>query len=306
MTLIVARRFADAPRLVGDSQLTDPYGRRLNPYDGGALKLIILHRGLCVGFDGGVISGRQAILAAGKTAIANFDLTEVRRILTRASRGGSNGFMVAALSPGPSLVRIRNGIDEGEVWGAWLGDQPAFGAYQEYFDSAGSLPHEIQHPYQPHLSPDERDAAAHMLPAMMQVVDDRRFSAVGGMPICVAPTARGFRYEPVAMLAADKEQTIKPEEGWVDADWGSAADGGFGFAVKVPDIAGVGAVGAYFPHGRLGVLYYPARFEKAIPFFDVSDAEFCHAVEAQFGFAFGRRGLGFAPTTDTPSLQLNT
>jgi hypothetical protein len=293
VTLVVARPFADAPRLVCDSQLTDQFNEQLNPYSRGALKLVILHRGLCIGFDGGEETGREAILDVGRNAASGFDLSEVRRLLMRASRRSSNGFIVACLSPSPSLVRIRNGTDEGESYGAWLGDQLAFSAYQSYFETAGSLPHEIQHGYQSHLDLSERSKASRMLPAIMQVIEDQRFPTVGGLPICVAPTARGFRYESVAMLAADHEQTIEAEQGWVDADWGTAADGAFGYAVKTPDQAGIGAIGAYFPHGRLGLLYYPGRFQRPVPFAGVSDAEFCRAVETRFGFPLGRKGLGF-------------
>jgi len=307
VTLVVARQFADAPRLVADTQLTDRLGKRLNPfYDRGALKLVILHRGLCVGFEGGEVTGRDAILDIGREVAAGFDLSEVRRRLTRASRESSNGFLVASLSPSSSLVRIRDGVDEGEAHAGWLGDQPAFDAYQSYFATAESLPHEIQHSYQSHLDAIERSRASRMLPAMMQVIEDQRFGGVGGLPICVAPTSRGFRYESVAMLAADHDQTIHPEEGWVDADWGTAAEGGFGYAVKVPGIAGIGAVGAYFPHGRLAVLHYPGRFFEPITFADVSEAEFCTTVEGVFGFPFGRKGLGFGASEASSPLQLNT
>jgi hypothetical protein len=304
MTLVVARRFADAPRLVCDTQLTDPLGRRLNPFGRGALKLVIVHRGLCIGFDGGEITGLEAVLDAGRSAAFDYDLAEVRRGLTRASRSSTNGFLVASLSPVASLVRIRDGVDEGEVGGAWLGSRPAFSAYQGYFATAGSLPHEIQHDYQSHLSTEERSTASRMLPAMMRVIEDGRFGEVGGLPICVASTARGFRYESTAMLAADHDQVIEPEEGWVDADWGTAAEGGFGYAIKTPDRAGVGAVGAYFPHGRFGILYYPGHALERVPFQDVIDAQFCRAVEERFGFPFGRKGLGFGESAAADSLTV--
>jgi len=306
MTLVVARQFADAPRLVADTQLTDPLGKRLNPYNRGTLKLVILHRSLCIGFDGGEVTGRKAILDVGRDAAVSFNLAQVRRRLTLASRESSNGFIVACLSPSPSLVRIQDGVDEGEAPAAWLGDQPAFNAYQGYFATAGLLPHEIQHSYQSHLDEVERSRASRMLPAMMQVIEDQRFGGVGGLPICVAPTSRGFRYESVAMLAADHEQTINADEGWVDADWGTAAEGSFGYAVKTPDVAGIGALGVYFPHGRLAVLHFPGRYFEPITFANVSESEFCTAVESAFGFPFGRKGLGFGPSEIPLNLRLDT
>lgn len=100
MTLVVARQFADAPRLVADTQLTDPLGKRVNPYNRGALKLVILHRSLCIGFDGGEITGRKAILDVGRDAAVSFNLAQVRRRLTLASRESSNG----SSSPASRLV----------------------------------------------------------------------------------------------------------------------------------------------------------------------------------------------------------
>jgi hypothetical protein len=126
------------------------------------------------------------------------------------------------------------------------------------------------------------------------------------MPICVEPSSVGFRYESVAVLGTDPDRPADAEEEWDEPDWGTAAEGRFGYALKVPGIAGVGAIGAYFPHGRLGVLYYPARSEQPITYADVGEAEFCDAVEKEFAFSFGRRGLGFSPSgSGRLSLEVN-
>jgi hypothetical protein len=305
MTLVVARNLADGPHLVCDSQLTDPWGRRPNPYSSGALKLVILHRGLCVGFDGGDYTARRAILEIAAGLGTGFDLDEVRRILAKASRGGTNGFILAALAPATVLMQIRDGTVEAPLSGAWLGEQPAFDAFQRRLAAAGSLRHELQHDLRSHLAPAERDVAARILPAMMQLIEDGRFPGVGGMPICVAPSRVGFRYESVAMLGTDPEEAQEGGEDWPEPAWGTASDGRFGYAVRVPGVAGVGAIGAYFPHGRLGVLYHPGRRERPLIYRDVGDADFCAAVEEEFGFSFDRRGLGFRPTrSGAPSLEV--
>jgi hypothetical protein len=305
VTLIVARMLADGPHLVCDSQLTDAAGERLNPYSSGALKLVICGRSLCIGFDGGEYTARRAILEIAAGLRSGFDLAEVRRSLVLASRGGTSGFIVAALSPGRALIRIRGGHDEGEIPAAWLGEQPAFDSFQRRLAAAGSLRHELQHGHHSHLTSAEREIASRLLPALMGVIEDACFPGVGGMPICVVPSSRGFRYESVAMLATDPYQPEDEGEDSPEPDWGTAAEGRFGYAIKVPGVAGIGAIGAYFPHDCLGVLYHPGVRERPYLYRGVDDSGFGAAVLKDFGFAFDRRALRFPSThSGVPSLEV--
>jgi hypothetical protein len=258
------------------------------------LKSVIVHRGLCIALAGGVISGQDAIRDVANAVEHDFSLDEVVHYLEKVATRSGNDFIVAALFPAPTLIRVEPTGTTPGVSSAWIGSRPAFAAYQSYYGSADQLPRRSKRWRTPLISAEEQDAVARMAPSMMQVIEDQDFPEVGGLPIFVAPTRRGFCYESVAMLAADHEQVINPEDGWVDADWGTAAQGSFGYALKVPDEAGVGAIGAYFPHGRLGVLYYPGRYEQAIAWREVGDQEFCDAVEDEFGISFGRRSLGFS------------
>jgi hypothetical protein len=82
---------------------------------------------------------------------------------------------------------------------------------------------------------------------------------VGGLPILVAPTRNGFRYEPAAMRA-------DASDGTPAASWGSAAEGAFGYRLKVPKRSGVGVVGAFFPAAELGVVYAPGVVRNGIVF----------------------------------------
>jgi hypothetical protein len=298
---------ADGPHLVCDSQLTDVSGERSNPYSAGALKLVILHRGLCVGFAGGHHTARTAILGLAEQIGGGFDLAEAIRVLTRASRRAEVAFLLAALSPTPALIRIRGGEIEEGLAGSWVGEAAAFDSFQRRLAAAGSLRHELQRDHRSHLPPAERDLAARLLPALMQVIEDAGFPGIGGMPICVAPSALGFRYESVAMLANDRDRPEDEGANWPELDWGTAAEGRFGYAVKVPGVAGIGAIGAYFPHGRLGVLYHPGDRERPYFYCGVDDAGFGAAVLEDFGFAFDRRALGFPSTrSGVPSLEVGS
>jgi hypothetical protein len=100
-------------------------------------------------------------------------------------------------------------------------------------------------------------------------------------------------YETGAALYADHEQTVSADERWVDADWGSAAEGGFGYGLKVPSEAGVGAVGVYFPEGRVGVVYFPTRFRDAARWTDIGEDEFITAASEEFGLDLETRSVSF-------------
>ncbi|HVE68457.1 MAG TPA: hypothetical protein VNB64_07745 [Solirubrobacteraceae bacterium] len=294
MTLVVGRLFSDGPRLLADSKLTLA-STVANPYTGGALKAVILHPALCVAFAGGVMTAREAILGLNVSPGASFDTDEVCNELWRASRraSGVTDFLVATLAPERALIQIEGrGISRGHS-ATWIGDGLAYAEYARRLQTSGDIPSDQA---VRHLAPRRRAELAEwnrMFPAFVQVIDDGRFETVEGLPVSVAPTSNGFRYESSAFLAADHEQTVRPEDGWVDADWGTAAHGAFGYAVKTPDDPGIGAIGAYFPHIRLGVLYYPARFLQPIIWREVRDDEFSEAVEHEFGITFGTKSLGF-------------
>lgn len=95
-----------------------------------------------------------------------------------------------------------------------------------------------------------------------------------------------------SFLAADHEQVITPEQGWVNADWGTVANGGFGFSMLVPDEPGVGIVGLYFPHPALGLLYHPLAQEEPFAYRDVTDAEFRTRVLGDHGVSISGPVLG--------------
>src|SRR5437867_702019 len=105
MTLVVAELDADGVSLVSDTLLTTPASRSVKPYLAHGLKVFVLHRGLCVAYSGGALTGSEAILNLGVNPNAPFDLEAIPRSLRRASRRSDNGArsyltcMGAPLSP---------------------------------------------------------------------------------------------------------------------------------------------------------------------------------------------------------------
>ena len=110
----------------------------------------------------------------------------------------------------------------------------------------------------------------------MAVLNGEGIEEVGEVFV-VANSKRGFHYEQQGAFWANNEQEIGTE--WTTLNWGTTADGSFGYNLLPPKLAGVGAIGLYFPHGGLGLLYHPLRYDHAAPYRRVTHDEFCAAVK---------------------------
>jgi len=283
VTLVVGRTFGDGPRLISDTQVTvderrsSSGPRSFEPYTQGVLKAVILHPALCVAFAGTISTGTQVLLELGRSVRQGFDQNEVQRLLQAACRRDpETAFMVAALAPTPELYVVDDeGARLGEVHAA-IGTPGAYQDYLRRFHTANELQRESVRLREPLIDAVEQDAAARMLPAFMQVILDGARPEVGGLPILVAPSRRGFRYESVAMRA-------DALDGSPAASWGSADGGAFGYRLKVPRRAGVGAVGAYFPAADLGVVYAPGFRRNGMVFRNVTEAAFEARVREELG-----------------------
>jgi hypothetical protein len=184
---------------------------------------------------------------------------------------------VATLAPQRELVRITaSGVDRG-LSAAWIGDHTAFAKYQEEVAGIDRFPRESTNLRRSILSAAQQDQARRMNPAFVQVINSDEAPTVDGFPICAAPTRSGYRYESLALLASPEDPDQQPTE-----SWGSTEEGRFGFAIKPAREPGVGAVGAYFPHGRYGLFYYPAKLNDCQLYEDVSDTAFAERVKEEF------------------------
>lgn len=279
----MGRAFIDGPRIVADTQITidaetlrgssgDP-----EPYTRGVLKAVILHPMLCAAFAGTISTATDVLSDLGRRMAGGFDVEEVRRVLQRACRDDPGvEFMVATLAPESELFIVDDrGAQRGDVH-ASIGSSRAYSAYMKHFHTAGDLPRRSVRWREPLMPGLEQEAAARMLPAMVQVILDGGYPEVGGLPVLVAPTRRGFRYEPVAMRA-------DAADGTPAASWGDASRGDFGYRLLVPSCAGVGAVGVYFPAAKLGVVYAPAELRDAPVFRDTTQDAFVEAVRDNLG-----------------------
>lgn len=81
-----------------------------------------------------------------------------------------------------------------------------------------------------------------------------------------------------------------PTKGWVAADWGTVANGGFGYMLLVPVESGIGVIGLHFPHAGLGLLYHPLSRDDPYVYTRVTHADFRRRVHDDHGLAIDGPG----------------
>lgn len=248
-----------------------------------------------------ILSPQVVVATAGNAALAMHTL---RRLPTRPSHSGEVlplllesseqagpgsarvSYLVAVPSAG--LWRVTHAGVEAEQAAAWIGSQDAFERYQRIYHEipppevirvpgispAGPSIAELDHEY--------FDASTRMGYAIRSLQDDPSVKEVGEAAVSASSSSNGFRYAPEVYLAADHEQVIAGEN-WVPADWGTVAEGGFGYSMLVPTEPGIGLVALYFPHAGLGLLYHPLSRDDAFVYSHVNQAEFRSRVLSDHG-----------------------
>jgi hypothetical protein len=88
------------------------------------------------------------------------------------------------------------------------------------------------------------------------------------------PTQKGA--STTSSKASSRPIKIGPE--WTNLNWGTAAQGGFGFNLLPPKEPGIGAIGLYLLHGGLGLLYHPLAYDDALVYRRITHDEFRAAV----------------------------
>ena len=123
-----------------------------------------------------------------------------------------------------------------------------------------------------------------MLNAFQAVLREGHTS-VGDFMVSVASTSNGFMYMEAAIVFP-VPQAIPSDISTV-IRFGDAAAAGYGYSLLTPRKSGIGAVGIYFPNGRLGALFYPVKADhskpdEAVPYYNVSYDEFIALVQRDY------------------------
>ena len=267
--------------VAGDMRLTDPDElRRGYPY--GVLKNIILSSDHLVAYAGNAELGMHTIRNLRDAPLERL----VEGLLASSEQAGKGhgavDYLVAHTAVGLQRVTAM-GIEESSDAG-WIGDAAAFEIYQQAYHNA-VVPEPI---WIEGVSPprEELGDAAAMEPFLRMFFGtfallEKEATASVGEVFVVANSKRGFHYEQQGSFSANNEQEIGAE--WTTLNWGTAAQGGFGFNLLPPKEHGIGAIGLYFPHGGLGLLYHPLAYDDALVYRRVTHDEFCAAVEEDHG-----------------------
>ncbi len=274
---------------MADMRVTDSHDIRRG-YPFAALKNVILSPEVLVATAG---NSDLAMHTLRELPPQPRDHVELLPLLLDSCRraGGEQGdvaYLVAVAGRG--LWRVTHSGIEAEQSASWIGDPDAFELYQRAYHEmpvfepiwvpgispVGSLP----------IEPEDLAIAMRMSNAIFGLQTGPSVESIGEAFISSTSSSTGFRYDQQAHLAADHEQAITSSE-WVRADWGTSAEGGFGYSTLIPTQPGIGIVGLYFPHAALGLLYHPLKQDDAFVFRQVTHAEFQVGVRDDHGVQIG-------------------
>ncbi len=277
MTLIVGRHNLNGViHVVGDMRLTDPAEiRRGYPY--AVLKNIILGPDHLVAFAGNADLGMHTIRRLKDAPIE--ELAGGLFDSAKEAGGGPGGVDYLLAHTERGLQRVTASGVEGPTDAGWIGDPAAFEIYQRGYHAA-PVPEPlwiegVSPPRDQLGDPAAMEPFIRMGMGTFALMESESVASVGEVFV-TANSKRGFHYEQQGFFQADHEQEIGSE--WTDLNWGTAAQGGFGFNLLPPKEHGTGAIGLYFPHGGLGLLYHPLAYGDALVYRHVTHDEFCAAV----------------------------
>jgi hypothetical protein len=282
-------------RVVADLRVTDSNDIRRG-YPFGALKSVILSETILVGSAG---NAELAMHTLRRLPAQPARVDDVLPLLAESSATAGSGnaavdYLVAVAREGIWRV-THQGVHESARTG-WIGDARAFVVFQRgYHETPVSEPIVVpgissQTPLP--VSKEELEESLRMANGILRLELDDSIDTVGEAFIsAVSPRAGGFRYEQQAMLTADHEQIVTGGE-WIAADWGTVAEGGFGYSTLVPVEPGIGMLGLYFPHAGLGLLYHPLCRDDPFVYARVTHTQFRARVLDAHGVALHGPGVG--------------
>jgi hypothetical protein len=189
-------------------------------------------------------------------------------------------YLVADVNVG--LQRIRHSGAEPPTRATYIGEEEALEIYHG-MPKPQVLTVEEFSPPEPFPESPDTEAFLRMSSALMQMQTMDGIATIGEAQVS-AFSRNGFHYEPQAFLAASNEQVFTSPE-WTKVNWGSVADGGFGYSLLHPIDPGIGMVGLHFPHRGLGFLYHPLGYDGPAIYRDVSHEEFRAAVAEDHSIA---------------------
>jgi hypothetical protein len=271
--------------MVGDSQLTWSRSGTTTGFLDGALKVVVLHPNLVVGFAGVSEVAMDWIADLQVRPDVPYLMEELLSSARAATLGGHLELLVAEWRP-PRVLRIRSGVveDRGDLWG-WIGDQAAFDAFQREFASARAT---TQTPAREPASAVDGNA---MVRALQSIAESAHHPAVGGLAVACVPFGDGLGYSRVAGVSSGGGQSV-PSGEWTTLQFGQGALAGSCSEVVLTPPPGLGVIGVHVREIRRGVLLWPSRHRHPIDYFDCDQLEFAARVRDDHGVAISGPLIG--------------
>lgn len=277
MTLVVALKSDEEIRIFSDTKITNPQ-KPLKGMENSTLKAVILNHNVCVCYAGNVGRGHSAIQKLYSQIELNFDLEEVLAFLQKQNveGEGDTDFILASLTPKPSLYKIQNGIIDREVQTAWIGEKEGFSTLQMYRSKVPPLPFANENPSPAKMADDIWKTKK----AMERIIEGTIHKGISEFLIEVGTGNNGFYYEKNSLSFPP---TLKPNQDIFDNYREvAAASGSFTYTILTPSESGVGAVGIHIYQGNFGALLYPKYNVNPIVFRNVNELEFKEKVCTEF------------------------
>lgn len=291
MTLVVGNVTPRGVWLSSDMRITDPSAANAPGFLGAALKLILVSPTLCIGYAGTVGGALAAVRQVDAEKMA--PAAAVEYLLSAHREHSTFDFLVASIRPSV-LVEIKDGRAARRQT-AWLGDVKAFSRYQALYHGEHFLP-----PF-PHLDPEYKadlDIAVKMNDAMQDLVlanseaegPDDSNDLVGEASVTVGPRAEDGLFKYHLYFNHRGSFASGPAS---SGPLMSTAHGSFTISFLAAEEPGIGAIGIYFPEGRLGLLYAPVianGADRPERFHSSTAAAFAESVNTRYGVSL--RGVG--------------
>lgn len=267
MTLIVARKFGNQASIVGDSLVSGGNQDLRKPNL--ALKLLSIDNQTAIAYAGSPEIAHRLIRQATRTHSSD-DASDIAARLAPETGCAELDFLIVQCG---RVFEIKNGSVKGNLGAAWIGDHPAFTAFQEHAtDFARVVGAEHSH-------------LLGLRYAMEQVAQNPRYESVGWPIVSMTSTENDTKYD--CMMSLTSPKFVPKASDWFSVDFGEAARGGFGYTTVTPPTSGIAGWGMYYFQAFKG-FYFAVDFPNFTFNRYVGSAKsaqhFCEMLEQRLGY----------------------
>ena len=265
MTLVVARKQGNEVCIVADCLISGGLSARAPEY---GLKILAITPHMMVAYSGSPeLAHRLVKEAMGESAYQTNRFLEALHTFRQRIGDAELDFIIIDKN---EIARLKDGLLDVNVSGAWIGNAAAFGLFQSALHQADArLP-----------------IAARMRGAMEIVCSSQEIETVGGPVVAAESTTIGTRYIGFMQLVSPY-YVPHTDLNWQTVDFGTAATGGFGFTTIVPPKPGLCGWGIFYFQGGAGFYFCvdlsTMRFE-ILKGYAANAKDFCSLLEPEIGY----------------------